>query len=291
VAEAGSVSAAAAQLHVAGSAVSRQLAALEDALGVVLFERQQRGMRPTEAGARLAAHLRTVAEEGEQVLDQVRGLHAVGHRQLRIACTEGFVAGLLPAVLTRLRQAHPEALPGVAVVAPDEAVAQVLRREADLALVYRLEAARGCTVHLDASAPLVAVVRRGHVLARQAQVTVQQVAAHPLLLNGRGATSRALFDQACSRLGLRVEPAMVASSLALLLPMLGPREVLVAGDLTAAHLVAADDLVAVPFAEGELPARRLQVLSQQGRTLPPLAQACVQALAESITGRRRARSR
>ncbi|MEN9893784.1 MAG: hypothetical protein RLY78_4079, partial [Pseudomonadota bacterium] len=45
VADAGSVSLAAQRLHVAASAVSRQITALEDSLGVALFQRAQRGMR------------------------------------------------------------------------------------------------------------------------------------------------------------------------------------------------------------------------------------------------------
>lgn len=282
VAEAGSVSRAAQQLHVAGSAVSRQIAALEDGLGVALFARRQRGMQLTEAGERLAAHLASLAEDGEQALDQVRGLHAAGRRQVRIACTEGFVAGFLPAVLQRFRAAHPQALVNVAVTTPDEALARVLRKEADLALTYRVARPRGCVVHHDSAAPLVALVRRGHPLAAQRSVTVAAVAAWPLLLNERGSTSRLLFDMACSLRGLEVQPAVVASSLAILLPMVREQEVLMAGYLTAAHLVAQGDLVALPFARGELPVRRLQLLSLQGRALAPLPQACAAAIVEAV---------
>jgi len=282
VAEAGSVSRAAGYLHVAGSAVSRQVAALEDALGVALFERRQRGMRLTEAGERLAAHLRNVAEEGEQALEMVRGQHAVGRRQVRIACTEGFVAGFVPAVMVHFREAHPDALMQFSVVAPDEAVALVLRKEADLALTYRVAPPKGCTVHHDSAAPLVALVRKGHPLARRRSVTVADVAACPLLLNERGTTSRLLFDMACSLRGLAYEPIVVGNSLAVLLPMVREREVLMAGYLTAAHLVAQGDLVALPFTRGELPPRRLQLLSLEGRTLPPLVQHCSRVMAEAI---------
>jgi DNA-binding transcriptional LysR family regulator len=46
VARCGSIAGAAAAQHVAASAVSRQIAKLEDELGVALFERQARGARP-----------------------------------------------------------------------------------------------------------------------------------------------------------------------------------------------------------------------------------------------------
>lgn len=282
VADAGSVSRAAEQLHVAGSAVSRQVAALEDALGAALFERRQRGMRLTEAGERLAAHLRNVIDEGDQALELVRGLHAAGRRQVRIACTEGFVAGFLQGVMARFRYAHPQALLQFSVVAPDEAVALLQRKEADLALTYRVLTPKGCRVHHDANAPLVALLRQGHPLARRRTVTVAEVAACPLLLPERGATSRLVFDMACSLRGLSYEPVLVSNSLAVLLPMVREREVLMTGYLTAAHLVAQGDLLAVPFARGELPPRRLQLLSLEGRTLPPLVQQCSQAVIEAI---------
>jgi hypothetical protein len=64
--------------------------------------------------------------------------------------------------------------------------------------------------------------------------------------------------------------------------MVREREILMAGYLTAAHLVVQGDLVAVPFARGELPSRRLQLLSLKGRTLPPLAQACAKAIVDAI---------
>jgi hypothetical protein len=64
--------------------------------------------------------------------------------------------------------------------------------------------------------------------------------------------------------------------------MVRDREVLMAGYLTAAHLVTQGDLVAVPFTRGELPPRRLQLLSLEGRTLAPLVHDCSRAIAEAI---------
>ena len=50
VARSGSIAAAAGAQHVAASAVSRQIAKLEDELGIALFERQARGMALSDAG-------------------------------------------------------------------------------------------------------------------------------------------------------------------------------------------------------------------------------------------------
>jgi DNA-binding transcriptional LysR family regulator len=63
VARCGSIAGAAAAQHVAASAVSRQIAKLEDGLGIALFERQARGMELSEAGRQLAAYANAAALE------------------------------------------------------------------------------------------------------------------------------------------------------------------------------------------------------------------------------------
>lgn len=282
VAEAGSVSAAAQRLHVAGSAVSRQVAALEDALGVVLFERQRRGMRLTPAGERLAAHLREAQAAGQAALLSVRGQHDVSARLVRLACTDGFTAGRVPQALAAFRAAQPQALLHLAVVSPEEVLARLARQEADIGVAYTVEPARGCTVHLDAAAPLVALMRAEHPLARQRRVTVAEVVRHPVLLGAPGTTARSLFEAACAEQGRVPAVAVVSNVLAPMLALIGPDEIALAGYATAAQRTAPGELVAVPFAPGELPPRRLQLLSWRGRPLSAPVRACVDTLAAAL---------
>ena len=68
VAEVGSVTRAAELLHLVQPAVTRQIRALEDELGVALFERTRQGMRPTEAGTTLVDRARRALTE----LDRAR---------------------------------------------------------------------------------------------------------------------------------------------------------------------------------------------------------------------------
>ena len=70
----GSITDAAQAVHVAPSAVSRQVAKLEESLGCPLFERQSRGMALTEAGERLAAWVHRAQQDTERVADEVRAL-------------------------------------------------------------------------------------------------------------------------------------------------------------------------------------------------------------------------
>lgn len=60
IAEVGSLTGASRRLHVSQPPITRRLAALEDELGVQLFERMARGVRPTPAGERFVAHARAI---------------------------------------------------------------------------------------------------------------------------------------------------------------------------------------------------------------------------------------
>ena len=77
VARTGSISEASERLHVATSAISRQVAKLEQDVGAPLFERRPRGMALSEAGEILVAYARRSSLEAEQVLADVHGARAL----------------------------------------------------------------------------------------------------------------------------------------------------------------------------------------------------------------------
>lgn len=268
VARTGSVNQAATQLHVAASAVSRQLAKLEESLAVTLFERQARGMRLTDAGARLLAYGTAQAQESDQVVAQIRGQAEQGRHLVRVASTEGFAAGFLPWVLAAFRQQHDQAQIHLHVGSPDEVATLVLRGEADLGLKYSTRPEKGLQLLHSAVAPVCAIMRPDHPLARQRQVTVAQVVEYPLLAGTRGLTTTQLFDQCCSMLGLHYTVAVSSNFSAALLPMVGAQDISLASYLTVAPWIESGYLVARPFEEVQLQQRRLQILALKGRTLP-----------------------
>ncbi len=107
VAEERNFTRAAERLHIAQPPLSRQMQQLEETLGVQLIEKGSRPLRLTEAGQFFLAHARPL-------LDQVRDLKAmtqrVGKLERTLSC--GFVAstlyGLLPDIIRRYRERHPE---------------------------------------------------------------------------------------------------------------------------------------------------------------------------------------
>ncbi|WP_212523469.1 LysR family transcriptional regulator [Actibacterium sp. MT2.3-13A] len=130
-AEEGSLSAAARALGLAQPTLGRQVAALEEELGVALFERAGRGLTLTPTGLELLEHVRRMGEAAGRV-----SLAATGHSQqiegsVTISAGEAYAAFLLPPILSRLRLSHP----GIRVeIVASNTVSDLRRREADIAI-------------------------------------------------------------------------------------------------------------------------------------------------------------
>lgn len=289
VARTGSVSHAAQQLHVAASAVSRQLAKLEATLGVALFVRQVRGMQLTPAGERLLQHVAGLERDSEHLVPQLRDLGAQAQQRVRIACTEGFAAGLVPQCIARYRAAHPDTQFHLRVESPAAVSALLLRSEVDLALRFSLAPEPGVVVLHAAPAPVLAVMRPTHPLARRAHLAVRDVVDFPVLAGEAQTTGRQLFDLACALAGLHCVPALESNVSSALLSLLGPQEVALASYATAAHWVEEGRLVAVPLADAPLQQRQSQLLARQGAALPPGAALFARTLAQALDQARPAR--
>ncbi len=130
-AEEGSLSAAARALGLAQPTLGRQVDALEEELGVVLFERVGRGLTLTPSGLDLLDHVRQMGEAANRV-----SLSAAGHSQsiegkVSISASEIYSAFLLPPILERLRASHP----GIHVeIVASNLASDLRRREADIAI-------------------------------------------------------------------------------------------------------------------------------------------------------------
>ena len=130
-AETGSLSAAARKLELTQPTLSRQVAAIEQQMGVTLFERVGKAMALTPTGLELLEHARAMGAAAEAL-----GLAATGRSQavggvVSVSATDAVAAQLLPPLVRRLREQEP----GIAIeVISSNAVSDLLRREADIAI-------------------------------------------------------------------------------------------------------------------------------------------------------------
>jgi len=130
-AEEGSFSAAARALGLTQPTLGRQVEALEQELGVALFERVGRGLALTPSGLELVEHVRAMGDAASRV-----SLAATGQSQsivgtVSVTASEIDSAFLLPPMVERLRREHP----GIRIdVVASNSVRDLRRREADIAV-------------------------------------------------------------------------------------------------------------------------------------------------------------
>lgn len=130
-AEEGSLSAAARALGLTQPTLGRQVAALEQELGVALFERVGRGLTLTPSGLDLLEHVRPMGEAAGRVSLSASGRSHAIEGSIAITASEVNAAFLLPPVLLRLRRLHP----GVEIkLVATNALRDLRRREADIAI-------------------------------------------------------------------------------------------------------------------------------------------------------------
>jgi len=107
IVEQGSLTKAAAVLHMSQPALSHQIAAIERELGTPVIERLPRGIRPTAAGLAAVTEARVaLAAAGRAVTEARRAAAGTGGR-IRIACAETMTGWLLVPVLRRWRRRFP----------------------------------------------------------------------------------------------------------------------------------------------------------------------------------------
>ncbi|WP_377508923.1 LysR family transcriptional regulator [Octadecabacter sp. R77987] len=133
-ADSGSLSAAARALGLTQPTLSRQVAALEDQLGVMLFERVGRRLDLTDAGRKLLPHARDMGVAAERVALSASGQRSEVSGQVRITASDITAATFLPKVVASLREIAPQL--HIDVIASND-IQDLMRREADIAIRHQ----------------------------------------------------------------------------------------------------------------------------------------------------------
>ena len=108
IVEQGSLTKAAAVLHMSQPALSHQIAAIERELGTPVIERLPRGIRPTAAGLAAVAEARIALAAAERAVMAGRRVAAGAGGRIRIACAETMTAWVLVPVLRSWRRRFPD---------------------------------------------------------------------------------------------------------------------------------------------------------------------------------------
>lgn len=284
VAKTGSITAAAEELDVASSAISRQIARLEKELDTLLFDRRSRGMVPNAAGELLVAHARKTQQDIDRVINDVQALKGIRSGKIRIVTTVGFMNYFLPDLIIKFRKEYPGIIFELITAKASEVPQRIRDGEADIGITLALAPEEGIRVQFRHPSSIYVIVNPAHPLAKRHQLSLAEVVAYPLILMQKGSSLRQVFDICSSRQSLKFSPIVETDNIASLVGFVKNNEgISLCGELALRTLIRANELVAIPLRDREMNERDLEVQTLAGRTLSSSIQTFLRSLQKTIT--------
>ncbi|MFF5886880.1 LysR family transcriptional regulator [Streptomyces sp. SID14436] len=284
VADHRTVTAAAAALHLTPSAVSQQLAALEQETGHRLVERGARGVRLTPAGEILLDHTNAVLAQLERAEAELAAYGSGSAGTVTVASFATGIAEVVAPAVARLARSAPGIRIRVQDAEGDASLPMVLDRQVDVAVAVEYRGASADDprlTHLPLYAePFDAVVPVSHRLADAAEVPLAELAKDPWIGPYPGNPCHDVVVLACEHAGFqpRLEHssddfrAVVALAAADVGVALVPRSALRGTDLAG---------VVVRPVDGAAPTRRVFAAVRRGAEEHPLIRPVLDALGEA----------
>lgn len=199
VAGEGGFTRAAAALGVTQPTLSGQVAALEAAYDVRLFERRGRGIELTDLGAGLfdvTRRLFAQEAEAEQLLSAARGLMS---GLLRVGADAPY--HVIPLLATFHRR-HPGIRLSMSFGNSERVLRELFERRSDIAVLPDIDADERIHAVPFRSDRLIVFVARGHAWATRRSLRLAELDGQRLVLREIGSTTRAVFERAMAAAGI-----------------------------------------------------------------------------------------
>lgn len=178
VVEAGTLSAAARALGLSQPTLGRHIETLEDTLGLALFDRQLRGLRPTEAALRLYEPVRLARQALTEAELIAEGRSDALSGTVRVTASAVTAHYVLPPMLAGLRQSFPDL--AIELVSSDSAE-NLLLREADIAVRMFRPTQLDLVTRLLGTIPVVACAHETYIARCGVPLRNQDLAHHDLI--------------------------------------------------------------------------------------------------------------
>jgi LysR family hydrogen peroxide-inducible transcriptional activator len=200
IADHGSFSAAAKALDTVQSNVSAHLSRLERQLGVTLVDRHQGKL--TAEGDMVAARARRIIHEMEDIDADMHSLGEAAVGDARIGTIGTTARWLMPQLLTTLARTQPGVHTTVVEGATSSLMPLLTTGEIDAAIVHLPLAGGDFEVKEMFAESLLLLCPRTHQLADRTEVSIVELAEHPILLAPRGTAQRRILDRAAGAHGV-----------------------------------------------------------------------------------------
>lgn len=268
-----SIREAAEELHIAQSALSRQIHKLEEEFGVPLFHRHARGIELTSAGEIFLRHARSSLRQVERVRSELDALKGLRRGTVSIQSIESLVQHLLPRAIARFSERHPGISFDVTIDGSDHVVAAVREGRTDIGIAFYSPAERELTTIFKIREPLVALMSSRHPLAKKPRISLAESMTYPIALPARNTGSRILIDVACKAAGIAIAPVLESNSIQLKVHFVHVNHgITFLSRLSAWDSLRAGELVAVPIRDRIVNSATIDAITHASRQLPIAAE-------------------
>jgi DNA-binding transcriptional LysR family regulator len=198
--------AAAAQLNISPSALSRRVQKLEEQLETRLFERTTRQVRLTLAGKQLLARAQAILTNVDEMILSMSGGSAPRVTMITIAAIPSIAHRLLPVALRNFRAQHPTTRVRVRDMTTSEVVDAVVRGEADFGITSFVQEDSSVEFLPLLRGTVLAVMAKGHPLEKKRQIKWADLAGEAVIATWKGAGIRMVMDVDLAKEHDRVTP-------------------------------------------------------------------------------------
>ena len=280
----GSIRAAAERLDVAPSAVSRQIALLEEELAVPLLERQARGVRPTEAGLQVLAYYREQRAHRSDLLSHLAELRGLRRGKIHVALGEGFVEDLMSGPVHRFCDTHPDISLVVDIGGTDEVVRRVSEDESEIGLVMNPPHDPRITSVKSSRQAVQAIVGPDFpLLGQSGPFTIQDFLPFPIALNHPTYGLRQIMQYVEQSERIRLTPRLTTNSFYILRQFVRHRlGVAFLPAFVVAHEIAHGEIHTLPVAHPIMANAEAHLIKRSGRKLSLAARAMLQAMSAHL---------
>ncbi|UVF22169.1 LysR substrate-binding domain-containing protein (plasmid) [Microvirga terrae] len=185
VAELGSLSSAADHLKMSQSALSRQIGALEDVLGVSLFMRHRRGMVITAQGRNILERARALVTEWDELSTSTRSSSMLLNGQVAIGLPSALESVLSIPIVSAFQAQHPEVLVQLTSAYSGYLLELLHQGEIDLAVLYNPRISHSLRTKTLLHEDLFLIGPPGAALSREYPLPFCEIAQKDLLLPTR----------------------------------------------------------------------------------------------------------
>lgn len=183
VAERGSFSDAAEELHLTQPAVSKRIAILEQQLNCKLFDRIGRGIHLTQAGQTLLPNARQILRDVRDTRRLISELSGEVQGTLNLATSHHIGLHRLPPVLRQYSQTYRKVHLNLDFLDSEKAYTQVLQGHYDIAVTTLApEPVKKIEAHIIWQDELCVVAAHDHPLATKSNLTLKKLAEYPAIL-------------------------------------------------------------------------------------------------------------